>query len=63
MYVDPRNINFVVHSFTYLDWEIIEQLSQEKINIPDLSKEEIEKMLFNILPGGQTILHKLTINE
>lgn len=63
MSVDPRNIQFAIHSFTFLNWRLIEQICNEEINIPDLNLSEVEKMFYNILPGGETILHRLCEKE
>jgi hypothetical protein len=46
-------------SFSFLHWNLIEQLEQGHIRIKDIDNEQIELMIYNILPGGDTVFHKL----
>ena len=46
-------------SFTFLHWRMMEQLRSKKINILNVDEAQIELLCYNILPGGETILHKL----
>lgn len=46
-------------SFTFLHWKMMEQLDQKTIDIDLIDDEQIMLMCYNILPGGDTILHKL----
>ena len=57
--VDPFRFDYADHSFTYLDWNIIEQFNEETINLDHLDMGFIKNLLFNILPGGETLLHLL----
>lgn len=49
-------------SFTFLHWKIIEQLAEKNISINQIDESVIEILAYNILPGGDTILHKLCYN-
>lgn len=46
-------------SFTFLHWKIMEQLEQKKLFIDQIDSSCIEILVYNIIPGGDTILHKL----
>lgn len=46
-------------SFSYLSWRSMELLECGQIDIQDLDVETIRQILYTILPGGQTFLHKL----
>jgi hypothetical protein len=46
-------------SFSYLHWSLIEQIEKGTMLITDVDDETVEKLLLNILPHGDTILHKL----
>lgn len=61
--VCPYSFDYTDHSFTFLDWNIIEQFNEQTIDIDNLDKCVIEKLLFNILPGGQTLLHLIADQE
>ena len=49
-------------SFTFLHWRIIEQLEQKKLLMDEIDDSQIEILCYNILPGGDTILHELSAN-
>lgn len=49
-------------SFTFLHWKIMEQLAAKNINISSIDDSVIEILVYNILPGGDTLLHKLCQN-
>lgn len=46
-----------------MHWSLMEQLNEGKINIEDVDQEQVELLLYNILPGGDTVLHKLSKNS
>lgn len=50
-------------SFTFLHWKIMEQLESKKLSIHDIDDLQIELLCYNIIPGGDTILHKLANHE
>jgi hypothetical protein len=50
-------------SFTFLHWKIMEQLETKKLSINDIDELQIELLCYNIVPGGDTILHKLANDE
>lgn len=45
-------------SFTFLHWRLLEQILEEKLSFKDVNLEQIEILNFNILPDGDTLLHK-----
>lgn len=47
-------------SFTYLHWKIMEQLETKNLTIDLIDNQQIELLFYNIIPGGDTIMHKLT---
>ena len=46
-------------SFSFLTWRTIEQLESGDVELDDLDDDAIKQISFTILPGGQTVLHKL----
>ena len=46
-------------SFTFLHWNLIEQLEKELIEPHQIDAEQVERLIYNILPGGDTFLHIL----
>jgi len=56
---EPNEKPFIDMSFTYLNWNVIEQLAKKKINIEDISQSQLEQIIFNILPGCETVLHRV----
>lgn len=46
-------------SFTFLHWKMMEQLDLSTLSIDLIDDEQIQLLCYNILPGGDTILHKL----
>jgi len=46
-----------------LHWRIIERLDQGIIKLSELDIDTIRQLCYNILPGGNTILHKLATND
>ena len=61
--VDPENFDFNSNSFTYFHWNVIEQIVKKKISVDDLEEQVIWQIIYNILPGGNTVLHLLAENE
>lgn len=57
--VEPNNIQYFEHSFTFLHWSIMDQLNRKLIKVKDLRKGTLEFMVYNILPGGNTLMHKI----
>ncbi|CDW71088.1 wd-40 repeat protein [Stylonychia lemnae] len=60
---DGENCYYNSHSFTFLHWSIIEQIQKNKLKVKDLEDPVIEQLLYNILPGGNTVLHLLGSKE
>lgn len=46
-------------SFTFLHWKIIESLESKHLMIDHIDDACIEILVYNIIPGGDTVLHKL----
>eukprot|EP00347_Sterkiella_histriomuscorum_P018629 403344788 len=61
--IDDKSLYHNQHSFTFLHWSIIEQLQKKKIKVKDLEDSVIQTLLYNILPGGNTVLHMITNSE
>ena len=55
--IDTHSFDHVDLSFSFLNWNIIEELDEDIIDFNDLDDNIIECLLFNILPGGRTVLH------
>jgi len=53
------NTQKLYHSFTFLHWSLIEQIVDEETYIENVEEETFEKLIYCILPGGNTILHIL----
>ncbi|CDW79381.1 UNKNOWN [Stylonychia lemnae] len=45
--------------FTFAHWSLIEQLQQGKLKVEELQENVVREILYNILPGGNTVLHLL----
>ena len=50
-------------SFTFLHWQMIEQLEKGELELENIEKSQIELLCYNIIPGGNTVIHKLTENS
>lgn len=50
-------------SFSYFHWTIIEQIEAGTLKIKNIDDKTLELILYNILPGGNTILHRLCEKE
>jgi hypothetical protein len=59
MTVDPVKWNFNDMSFSFLHWSLIEQIKNGDLEVQDLEPEVVNLILYNILPGGNTVLHLL----
>lgn len=59
MTIDFEAYNRSRHSFSLLQWRIAELLQERKIKIKDLSGDILQRLLYSIFPGGNTILHYL----
>lgn len=46
-------------SFTYLHWKLIEELDEDKIMAEEITDDIIELITHNVLPNGNTYMHKL----
>ncbi|CDW76646.1 UNKNOWN [Stylonychia lemnae] len=57
--VDQQNYEYYEHSFTFLHWSLMDQMVKKTIKLKQIQPEMIEFMIYNILPGGNTILHKM----
>jgi hypothetical protein len=51
-----------VHSFTFLDWKIIEEIEHGLRRAEDIDIPQLERVSKNILPSGKTVLHILADN-
>eukprot|EP00347_Sterkiella_histriomuscorum_P022786 403337167 len=50
-------------SFALVDWYIIELIRKGKLQVEDVHQDQLKQLIFNILPGGNTILHRLCDRE
>jgi hypothetical protein len=51
-------------SFSFLTWRNIERLESKEISIEKLDDDTVLELVFSILPGGDTIFHRLlNLNE
>eukprot|EP00347_Sterkiella_histriomuscorum_P010847 403374696 len=48
-----------IQTFTYNNWVIIERLAQSLDTISETEDEDLQQIIYNILPNGNTILHFL----
>ncbi len=49
-------------SFTYLDWNVIERLTNSELQCDDIEYQQVIETTYNILPGCETCLHKVWLN-
>lgn len=56
---DVVNSQYAEASLTFVHWSLINQLKNDIITLDDLSPKVVETLLYNILPGGNTLLHAL----
>lgn len=47
-------------SFSFLHWNLMEQLKNGDITADQIDNEQIQQLIYNILPGGNTFLHYLS---
>ena len=61
--VDRQKMQYNNLSFTFLHWNLIDSVCKGTLNLNEINENQIQSMLYNILPGGNTILHKLILND
>ena len=49
-------------SFSYLHWNLMEKLESGQITIDQIDTNQFTKLIYNILPGGETVFHRLARN-
>ena len=49
-------------SFTFLHWKLMEQMQDGIVDMNDIDESIVEIMAYNILPGGNTIMHLLCVD-
>ena len=58
--LDESSGRFVADlSFSFLHWNLIEQLKTRKLAVDQIDEQQIENIFYNILPNGNTVLHLL----
>ena len=57
--VHSNMITHVETSFTLLDWILIDKLADSEISVDDIQEKEMKSLVYAILPGGNTLFHKL----
>lgn len=57
--VDERRIEYASLSFSFMHWNLVHQICKERINLTDINEKNLQTLLYNIFPGGNTILHLL----
>ncbi len=55
---EARSRYVATTSFTFLGWKLIEELEAEKICIDDIDDSMVELLCYQILPDGNTLLHR-----
>ena len=45
--------------FTFLDWKLAEGLVSGSIKFDQVDDDQVEQLMYNIFPNGDTILHLL----
>lgn len=51
-------------SFSFLTWRTIERIEAGEVAVQDLDDETVMQLIFTILPGGDTLFHRLmTLGE
>jgi hypothetical protein len=62
--LDKYNERYVAElSFTYLHWNLMEKLEKGQISVSEIDDDQFQKLIYNILPGGDTVLHRLARKE
>ncbi|CDW72553.1 wd-40 repeat protein [Stylonychia lemnae] len=56
---DISNLYIQETSFTYFHWSLIYQLKHDQLKLDDLEPSLVHTLIYNILPGGETIFHAL----
>jgi hypothetical protein len=49
-------------SFSFLHWNLLEKLESGQIQLAQIDDNQFTKLIYNILPGGDTIFHRLALN-
>lgn len=57
--VDSDYYNTTNLSFTYLHWKIIEQIEKGEVEVDKIDDDILKTLVFNILPGGNTLIHRV----
>ena len=50
-------------SFNFFDWCLIEKICAGDLNVSQLNNILVKRMLYNILPNGNTLLHQFCKND
>ncbi len=50
-------------SFSFLHWNLIEQLISGAITVNQIDRNQLKKLIYNILPGGDTVFHRLALSS
>jgi hypothetical protein len=50
-------------SFSFLHWNLMEKLESGLIQLDQIDKNQFTKLIYNILPGGDTIFHRLAQSQ
>jgi len=61
--VERQHMQYASLSFTYLHWSLMEQVGNGQINVADINENQLQSMLYNILPGGNSCLHMFALND
>jgi hypothetical protein len=51
------------HSFTFLHWNLIEQLVSGKLQLDQINDEQLKCLIYNIFPSGQSVLHMVARSQ
>lgn len=61
---DPSKLDRYVidQSFTFLHWNLIEQLIKGTLTLKQINDEQLKSLIYNVFPLGETVLHKMATN-
>ena len=51
---------YVLKTFTFMHFSIAEKLAKKEIELSDIPDDILEGLIYNIFPGGNTILNILS---